>query len=622
MTTTAEWSGRKVAEARTLVATWLPARCGRCGKTVTTTQAWVIGHKVARSLRPDLTWDVTNWQPEHRACSDRTGQAAVIAKAKRDALRDAGVSDFPRENTPGQPPPLPVSLPDAEDRWSVPARLRWAHHVASAPSWLAPYLSVPGDASPPLAMTEVHPLAVCSYAAASCTHAWAGVPFVVRPPAIEWIERSRGIRLRWWQRLAMVRQLEHDAAGRLVWRTVVESGTRRIGKSERLRSIALWRLEHGVELFEPGQTVVHFGRDLGVVREVQERAWPWCEAQGWAVSRNNNNRSVTHPNGARWLAKTSAYSFDVHMGLADECWDIEPVRISEDLEPAALERESSQVVLTSTSHRLATPLMKRRIAAAVAADDGRTLLLLWGIEPGADVLAESTWKAASAHWSDDRREQIAAKLLEAQEAEPTIDDPEPVQSWAHQYLNSWDLVIRPRVKGEQLLTAAAWDPLVEAPPIALPDAVAIESWFADGVSVALGWRSGGRAVVVVEDFPDLAAAAAVVASSGFRGQVVVGASLVDDPALASLRITPGKGRSPAAVAELQELLREDGVRHDGGKHLRDQVLGVRTQLGADGPRVVSRTRTDAIKAAVWVAARCRRPGPGSLRIVLPSSARD
>ncbi|GAB3663505.1 hypothetical protein GCM10027596_26760 [Nocardioides korecus] len=605
-----------VTEARAIVATWLPAPCGQCRKPVALDDDWVVGHTLARVTHPELTLDPTNWRPEHRACSDKTGQAAVIAKAKQDALRSVGMSDFPRSGAGGEPPPLPVSLPAVEDRWTVPARLRWAHHVRTAPDWLAPYLRVPGDASPPLAMTEVHPLAVCSFAAESCTHAWRGVPFLVEPSAIAWVEQKLGIRLRWWQRLAMLRQLEHDAAGRLVWRTVVESGTRRIGKSVRLRSIALWRLEHGVRLFEPGQTVIHFGRKLDVVREVQEQAWPWCEAQGWAVTRNNNARGVTHPNGARWLAKTSAYGFDVHLGLADECWDIEPSRISDDLEPAALERESSQVALTSTSHQLATPLMKRRISAAMASDDGRTLLLLWGVEPGADIESPATWKAASAHWSQDRKEQMAATLAEAQEAEPTLAEPDPVGAWACQYLNVWDLVARKKVKGEQVVTAESWGELREELPLEdVPASVAVESWFGDGISVALGWRSGARAAVTVQDHPTLEAAAAAVSATGYRGVVLVGSSLATDPALAGLRLQPMTQSPSAAVAELMRLLGEDAVRHDGDEHLSGQVLGVRTEPGTGGIRLTSRSRVDAVKAAVWVISRSRLAGSGKPRIV-------
>lgn len=279
------WAGRKVAVARSIVAGWLPAQCGRCPRIVDGTEPWVVGHKLSRVMRPDLIDDPTNWQPEHRTCSDASAQSAVIEKARADGAR-AALTAFPAHSGAQQPPPLPVSLPGAtDDLWELRYELTWAHHVENAPDWLQPYLEVPGDASAPLAMTPVHPDAVGSYGAA----------------AIEWIEARRRLTLRWWQRLAIVRQLEHREDGSLCWPVVVESGSRRIGKSERLRSIALWRMEHGVDLFEPGQIVVHVGRDLAVVREVQQRVWSWCEAQEWDITRGNGKEAVTHPNGlAGW----------------------------------------------------------------------------------------------------------------------------------------------------------------------------------------------------------------------------------------------------------------------------------------------------------------------------------
>lgn len=615
MTSVDTWSGRVVGQAREIVTTWLPLPCGQgCGRIVDGTEPWVVGHKVPRWQRPDLALDPANWHPECRKCSDASGPREAAAKQRAIGAAEALSGFLPAQRDGGSPRPFPsLSLAAQDDQWTVPARMRWSHHVQNAPAWLRPYLDVPANAAPPLAMTEVHPRAVCSYAAESCMHGWRGVPFVVPLPAIAWVEQARRIRLRWWQRLAMVRQLEHDEDGRLCWFNVVESGTRRIGKSERLRSVALWRMERGVELFEPGQTVIHFGNKLDVVREVQERAWPWCESQGWAVSKNNNKPGVTHPNGARWLAKTTAYSFDVHLGLADECWDIEPPRISEDLEPAALERESAQVVTTSTSHRKATALMKRKIAAALAYDDLRTLLLLWGVEPGADIFAEETWRAASAHWSDDRRDQMAAKLVEAQEAGPSIDDPDPVGSWANQYLNVWDLVVRPKVKGEQLVDADRWAELVAGVPEGKPAAAAIESWFEDGVTAALAWRLDDGAVVVsAADLPDLAAAVAVVKASGYRGRAIVGSSLREDPAVkGKLPSRAGEGPVIVAVQEFQRLLGEGVVRHDGGAHLAGQVVELRTKPGANGPLMASTGRADAVKAAVWAVRAARARGAGS-----------
>lgn len=61
------------------------------------------------------------------------------------------------------------------------------------------------------------------------------------------------------------------------------------------------------------------------------------------------------------------------------------------------------------------------------------------------------------------------------------------------------------------------------------------------------------------------------------------------------------------VPELRRLIDNGVLRHDGSGLLTSQVAELRTQRGPDGPRVVSRGRADAVKAAVWAAARARLP---------------
>ncbi len=95
------------------------------------------------------------------------------------------------------------------------------------------------DGEPPHAMTLPHPDAVGSYG-------WQ---------AVDWVRREMGVELRWFQQLSMVRQLEHDRDGALVWRSVVESTPRRVGKSVRLRCLCCWRVAHA-DLFGEPQTVL------------------------------------------------------------------------------------------------------------------------------------------------------------------------------------------------------------------------------------------------------------------------------------------------------------------------------------------------------------------------------
>ena len=293
--------------------------------------------------------------------------------------------------------------------------------------WLKPFLKIPDDAAPPLAMSGPHPLAVGSYGA----------------ECIAWAKVELGITLRWWQALAVTRQLEHDAAGALVWREIVESGPRRIGKSVRLRVVALWRLANADRIGEK-QLAMLVSKDLAVGKEIHRGAWRWAEQKGWKVIRLNGGQEVEAPDESRWLlrADTAVYGYDVGYGQVDESWGVDPQSITDGLEPALLERMWSQLHLTSTAHVKATSLMRRRLLAALRSVDRDVLLLLWGAPPGADFADEATWRAASPHWSQDRRDLMARKYAAALagQDEPEFDDPDPVRGWAAQYLNVWPLL--------------------------------------------------------------------------------------------------------------------------------------------------------------------------------------
>jgi hypothetical protein len=503
----------------------------------------------------------------------------------------------------GHPALCPVSLSgDAQAAQEVRADLLWDPESLAEYPWLQPLLDLPEDAAPPLYMTPPHPDAVGSYGAEAC----------------DWIEDTQKIRLRWWQRLAITRQLEYREDGSLVWRSVVESCPRRAGKSVRIRGMALWRMAHAWLIGEV-QTVVHCGNDLPICREIQRGAWRWAEAQDWTVTKANGKEALEAEDGSRWLVRSQdgVYGWDAGLAVVDEAWDVKPDTVSEGLEPAMLERLWSQLHLTSTAHRRATSLMRQRITDALTTDDGETLLMLWGAPADADPGDPEVWKAASPHWSEDRRRMIANKYSKAQagELDPQADDVDPMAGFTAQYLNIWRLTAVAKDRGFPIVSAEEWEELVEEPPLGPPQSAALESWWADGVSVALGWRVGARVVVSVEDYVDLTEAVAALRASGFRGFATVGASLVEDPALSGVRIRKGQGRTSASVQEFQRLLAEDAVRHDGGEHLTEQVLGARTMPGADGPRMASTGRADAVKAAGWVVTSCRRKSAGKPRII-------
>jgi hypothetical protein len=439
--------------------------------------------------------------------------------------------------------------------------------------------------------------------------------------AIEWIEAVERKTLRWWQRLAVVRQLEHREDGSLCHRIVLESCPRRAGKSVRVRGVALWRLAHP-EVFgssEP-QTVVHTGSDVAICRDIQRGAWRWAEEDaGWTVSRSNGKESLETAGGDRWLvrAQRAVFGYNVDFGIVDEGWDVSVDTVSEGLEPATLERCSPQLHLTSTAHRKATSLMRGRLQVAITTEDEGTLLLLWAAPADADPGDPEVWRAASPHWSEDRRRMIADKYSKALagEADPMADDPNPMEGFRAQYLNVWQLNPVAVERGTPVVEADEWAALAVDRPAGVPYAAAIESWFGGGVSLALGWRIGDQVVVSVRDMADLAEAAEALKEVGFRRTATIGASLVEDPMLKGVRSRKGMGRVGESVKELERLMNEDVIYHDGGEHLTGQALSARVLPGVDGPRMASTGRADAIKAAVWVVSDCRRKSVGRQMII-------
>lgn len=324
---------------------------------------------------------------------------------------------------------MTVQSPPAEGLTGILASRGNPLEACRVQPWLDQFTVVPENAAPPLAMSGPHPRAVGSYGA----------------ECIEFGRRELGVTYRWWQALAITRQLEHDESGALVWRETVETAPRRSGKSVRLRGSAAWRTKVGAERFGEPQLSMLVSKDLAVGKEIHRGLWRWAERAGWTVVRLGGAQEVESPAGDRWLlrAPNAAYGYDVGYGQVDESWGVDPMAITDGLEPALLERMSPQLHLTSTAHVKASSLMRRRLTAALRGGDPNVLLLMWGAHPDADVADEATWRAASPHWSEDRRELIARKYAAALagQDEPEFDDPDPVRGWAAQYLNVWPLLI-------------------------------------------------------------------------------------------------------------------------------------------------------------------------------------
>ena len=600
----------------------------------------MVGHIKDRALHPELTWEPSNWRPEHRACSDASGQSVALAKAKLEALVAAGITDpatlsrilagqtplFSGQPGAGKPSPLPSLSPGDPPSSSPPGGPIVAlldslpppfwnrRHPGWAP-WLADVMDLPADSAPPLAMSARHPDAVGTYGA----------------EAAEWIERELKVKLRWWQRLCLYRMLEHDESGRLVWRSVILSAPRRAGKSVLLRGLALWRIAHADRIGEE-QMVMFVSKDLPTGREILLKAKPYTvnrAADGWKMRESNGTEEVRAPDGSRWLLRSpdSCYGYDVGCGMVDESWSVKPPAISEALEPAMLERLWRQLVLVSTAHPRATSLMRRRLLTALRELEHpkRRLVLLWCARPSDDPSDPSVWRAASPHWSEDRAELLEDKYAEALagEVDPEFDDLAPMEGFSSQYLNIWRLREH-FAPGDPIITPEAWGDLVVEPPARRPDAVAVESWFGDAVAVVEAWAVDDGAIVHAYALPDVETAAAAIAA-GYRGRVHVGKSLVDHPAWLAHRlpVEPQTMTPINAVMALQRLITDDAIRHTGADVLDDQVLELRTKATPNGVRLVSAegARADAVKAAAWAATAARARGPRKPRRVRTAKPR-
>lgn len=419
----------------------------------------------------------------------------------------------------------------------------------------------------------------------------------------KWARKEFNVELRWWQRLAIRRQFEHDDKGQLVWQSILESTPRRAGKSVRLRIGALWRVEHGAQLFGEEQLVMHTGKDLPIAKEIHRRAWAWADNRGWTVRRGAGNEEIESTDGSRWAVRGrfSIYGYDVTYGMVDEAWGVEPSAVDEGLEPSLLERLNPQLLLTSTAHRKATPLMLRRIDSALRGmgEDWDTLLMLWGAAPDAPISEESTWRAASPHWSEHRRKLIAGKYERAMrgEADPDASDPDPIEGFRAQYLNQWPAPFVRAVPGDLVIKAAEWEEMRADIALSVPVVAACESSFGHGVSLALASNRNGRVHIEIESHPDIRSAALRLEDVR-PAQLLVGKSLAAEPGLIGAEPMTATGRQ--AVSELRRLIDEKAFTHNDSGEFSRQATELRTENGPDGPRLISRGRLDAIKAAVWV----------------------
>lgn len=574
----------------------------RCGR-----RAVVCGHVVPRALalvgsdgRLDPEhMDLANLRAECRWHSDsggaRIGNRLRRGRAGGDLRRDEGRDEGRHERHRPEAPAEPVTRGPGDPVWS-------------AAPWLVDLLPVPDEASWPRLMSAPHPDAVGSFG----------------PEAVTWIEARSRLRLHWFQRLVTYRLLEHDEAGDLVWREVLVSMSRQLGKSVWLREVGLWRLHHA-HLFGQTQLVVHVADRVETVRAVTAPLWARChqDAETYKVLESNGRPSVTLlSDGSSYMLRAARAVFGLSptTGFVDEAWAVQPRWVDDGLEPALLAATSGQLVIVSTAHRAATGLVLGRRRSALEHLDAprRTLLVEWSAPPDAPIGDLTAWRSASPRWTPRRQELLADRLAatcRGVTVDPSGVESDPVTSFRSQYLNIWPKeMVKMDEPGEPLVDEATWR--AAARPLSCDFLVAaLES--NRGHGAAVGWaslgRAGGRRLVYgSSEITESVRAAALTLGALLDGgteavAIYVGAAGVDSDAAVQGLPGPlerrGTAEFTAGLVVLRELLAVGELAHDGDEVLTDQMLALRVAPApAGGLRVVSSARCDALRAFVWAVA--------------------
>jgi hypothetical protein len=274
-------------------------------------------------------------------------------------------------------------------------------------------------------MTTAHPRAVGTYGPAC--EAWADARPGLHP---------RGVTgLRWWQRLSLSRALEHDGDGLLVWREVLESAPRQVGKSWLERTLIAWRIHQG-EAFDRQQDVLHVAHKLQAAQEVWRPAARWAGMlkAGYRVRWANGEQMIEVPDGSRWLIQAATdgagVAFTLSMGLVDEAWKVDHRVVDGGILPTMAEAVCPQLWLVSTAGTSSSRLMidRRALALAQERDPGELLLLEWSAppDPDLDIDDPEVWRMASPHWSETREKAVA----HARATSPEVE-------FRQQWLNQW-----------------------------------------------------------------------------------------------------------------------------------------------------------------------------------------
>ena len=493
----------------------------------------------------------------------------------------------------------------------APAPVELAGFDVTDPIWDRPWLDalrdVPAGAVWPRLMSAPHPAAVGSYGADVAAYAQA----------------RTGDPLRWWQQLWMVRLLEHDDAGRLVWDEAATTLARQVGKSWALRELAMWRLHQG-DRFGQAQDVVHTGKDVAICKEVQRPARIWAKArpESYKVREVNGQEEIERlADGSRWMlrAKDAVYGYAASLALVDEAWKVAATAVDEGLVPTMAERTDAQLVLVSTAHRRATSLMMDRRATALADLTSTDVLLVeWSAPAGADLDDVAAWRLASPHWSG-RRQRLITKRLAAARAGETDDpdEPDPVAAFTAQWLNVWPPRSTKAGPGEPLIDADAWAACAGTVTTDGPGWVALEDNIGVGAAVAFVAGDGERFEVdgrAFETWDEALRLARWFTDARPGTRTIVGASLLsqvpnDWPNRTAVR-KAGIAETRRGLPLFRSMVDAGRIVHDATTDLDRQVANARVRPTANGTlALVSFHRSDLLRAAIWALTEAQTPAP-------------
>lgn len=415
------------------------APCIRCGQPIDYNAAPnakngpTADHEAPIGLGNPLLTDQVG--PAHRSCNSSHG--AKLGNMLR-ATRQAGAT-----GPAAAPAEVVARGDDGGPLVAVGGELPEQFNVP----WIEPLLPVPVDGTWPRLSSAPHPRAVGSLG-------WEIIERMEKRRESDPMVPAKQKRLRWWQKLLIVRMYEVDQNMELVWLNVVVSTSRQVGKSVALREIALDRITRA-DWYGEAQLVLHVAKDLTIADEIQRPARQWAgimedHGQPWHPIGNNGRWAVEYQGVmGRWLirAQNAVYGFSASTALVDEGWAIEVGPISEGIEPTMAEREQPHLLLVSTAHSKATELMPTwRRKALVQIDHGDdTLILEWSApkEASADRGNIAYHRMASPHWNEHRRKFIGSRVNE--------------DGFLEQWLNIW-----PAGAGvdETMTNRETWDSLV------------------------------------------------------------------------------------------------------------------------------------------------------------------